>query len=107
MKCDRGRYVMSEDARLAAHSAVSTTLASLTHRQLCELVDGGQRLGTSIGGAATLVQVNGVPVFVKRVPLTDLERRPENMRSTANLFRLPCNYQYGVGSAGFGAWREL
>ncbi|MGW3917776.1 hypothetical protein ACWEBX_40980, partial [Streptomyces sp. NPDC005070] len=28
-------------------------------------------------------------------------------RSTANLFGLPMFYQYGVGSAGFGAWREL
>jgi hypothetical protein len=46
-------------------------------------------------------------VFVKRVPLTDLERRPANVRSTANLFRLPTFYQYGVGSTGFGAWREL
>src|SRR5690606_1297867 len=27
--------------------------------------------------------------------------------STANLFDLPLYYQYGVGSAGFGAWREL
>jgi hypothetical protein len=50
--------------------------------------------------------VDGVRVFVKRVPLTDLELRPENMRSTANLFGLPLFYQYGVGSAGFGAWRE-
>ncbi|WP_246239425.1 protein kinase family protein [Acrocarpospora corrugata] len=29
------------------------------------------------------------------------------MRSTANVFGLPTFYQYGVGSAGFGAWREL
>jgi thiamine kinase-like enzyme len=27
--------------------------------------------------------------------------------STANLFNLPFIYQYGVRSAGFGAWREL
>jgi hypothetical protein len=27
--------------------------------------------------------------------------------STANLFHLPTFYQYGVGSTGFGAWREL
>ena len=29
------------------------------------------------------------------------------MRSTANLFDLPMFYQYGVGSAGFGVWREV
>ena len=33
------------------------------------------------------------------------ERRERG--STANLFGLPLFYHYGVGSAGFGAWREL
>jgi hypothetical protein len=46
-------------------------------------------------------------VFVKRIPLTDLERHPDNVMSTANLFRLPPFYQYGIGSTGFGVWREL
>ncbi|GAA1405187.1 hypothetical protein GCM10009639_51900 [Kitasatospora putterlickiae] len=46
-------------------------------------------------------------MFVKKVPLTELETRPENVRSTANLFGLPAFYHYGIGSAGFGAWREL
>ena len=27
--------------------------------------------------------------------------------STANIFNLPMCYQYGIGSTGFGAWREL
>ncbi len=54
-----------------------------------------------------MIDVAGVPVFVKRVPLTDLERRPGSVLSTANLFGLPVFCQYGVGSPGFGAWREL
>ncbi len=41
------------------------------------------------------------------MPLTDLEQLPQHFISTANLFNLPLGYQYGVGSAGFGAWREL
>lgn len=41
-------------------------------------------------------------MFVKRVPLTDLERRPENVRSTANLFELPLFCHYGIGGPGFG-----
>jgi hypothetical protein len=53
------------------------------------------------------MEVQGTPVFVKRVPLTDLELAADHVRSTANLFRLPLFYQYGVGSSGFGAWREL
>jgi hypothetical protein len=40
-------------------------------------------------------------------PVTERELLPGNVRSTANLFGLPGFYQYGLGSAGFGAWREL
>jgi hypothetical protein len=43
-------------------------------------------------------------VFVKRIPLTDQERR---LRSTANVFDLPAVCHYGIGGPGFGAWREL
>ncbi|HLB32770.1 MAG: hypothetical protein A3F67_09945 [Verrucomicrobia bacterium RIFCSPHIGHO2_12_FULL_41_10] len=50
---------------------------------------------------------NETLLFVKRIPLTDLERIPENIMSTANLFDLPLYYQYGIGSKGFSAWREL
>jgi hypothetical protein len=94
-------------ARLARHGAVSTALALLSDRRLRALVDAAPVLATGIGGSTLLVEVGGTPVFVKRVPLTALEARPEHVRSTANLFGLPTFYQYGVGSAGFGAWREL
>jgi hypothetical protein len=45
-----------------------------------------------------------MPVYVKRLPLTDIECA---RRSTANLFDLPACCHYGVGSPGFNAWREL
>lgn len=60
-----------------------------------------------IGGKSALISIDDTPVFVKKVPLTDLEQLDQNFMSTANLFDLPLGYQYGVGSAGFGAWREL
>ncbi|UBU13552.1 protein kinase family protein [Nonomuraea gerenzanensis] len=94
-------------ARLSAHGAVSTSLAVLSDRELAALVAGAEPRGAGIGGRSAELEVAGVRVFVKRVPLTDLECRPEHVRSTANLFGLPTFYQYGVGSAGFGAWREL
>lgn len=51
------------------------------------------------------LELDGVPVFAKSVPLTALEAaRPG---STANHFGLPGFYNYGVGSAGFGAFREV
>ncbi|MBQ0988238.1 serine/threonine protein kinase [Streptomyces sp. F63] len=97
-----------EGARLAAYSTVSTSLALQSDRRLGELVDAAPPLGSGIGGRSALLEVDGKPVFVKRVPLTDRERLPEHARSTANLFGIPTFCQYGVGGGpGFGAWREL
>ncbi|MGN9908373.1 serine/threonine protein phosphatase [Phytohabitans sp. LJ34] len=93
--------------RLAWHREVSARLEALADGRLAELVAEGRDVATGIGGASAVLDVDGFPVFVKRIPLTDLERRPENVMSTANLFGLPPFYQYGVGSTGFGAWREL
>jgi hypothetical protein len=93
--------------RVAKHRTVSTALAALGDTRLSSLVAGAREIGTGIGGASAVADVGGFPVFVKRVALTDLERRPENVMSTANIFGLPPFYQYGVGSTGFGAWREL
>ncbi|KWX19665.1 hypothetical protein AFM11_34585 [Mycolicibacterium wolinskyi] len=101
---------MSLAARIRAYSAASTALAAHSDHTLRELVDAATPIGTGIGGQSALLEVVGTPVFVKRVPLTDLERQPEHVRSTANVFDMPpfCHYGVGlVGSPGFGAWREL
>ncbi|MFF1482626.1 protein kinase family protein [Streptomyces sp. NPDC058301] len=101
---------MSRGARLAAHGSVSTSLALRSDRSLREFVDAGVPLGSGIGGKTVLLEVEGTRVFVKQVRLTDLERRPEHVHSTANLFGLPafCHYGIGtIGAPGFGAWREL
>ncbi len=86
---------------------VSTALALRSDHQLVKLVDAAVPLGSGIGGRCALLEVDGKPVVVKRVPLTDMELLPEHVRSTANLFGLPTFCQYGVGGPGFGAWREL
>ncbi|UOB08387.1 protein kinase family protein [Streptomyces sp. HP-A2021] len=101
---------MSRGARLAAHGAVSTSLALCSDRRLHELVDAATPIGSGIGGKTVVLEVDRTSVFVKQVRLTDLERRPENVHSTANLFGLPVFCQYGIGSIGGpggGAWREL
>ncbi|MEU6178048.1 protein kinase family protein [Streptomyces coeruleorubidus] len=100
-------YGVEEAGRLVAYDTVSTSLALCGDAQLRELVDAAVPLGTGIGGKSARMDVAGTPVFVKRVPLTDLERRPEHLRSTANVFGLPTFCQYGVGGPGFGAWREV
>jgi hypothetical protein len=58
-----------------------------------------------VGGGAQLIEVDNVPVFTKRIPLTD--REVANSGSTANLFDLPTFCQYGIGGPSFNAWREL
>ncbi|MGY2119752.1 protein kinase family protein [Nocardia gipuzkoensis] len=101
---------MSRPARVRAYGTVSTALALHSDHALRELVDAATPIGAGIGGKSALLEIAGTPVFVKRVPLTDLERQPEHVRSTANLFDLPLFHHYGVGligGAGFGAWREL
>jgi hypothetical protein len=101
---------MRHQARVARYREVSGALGLMSDQSLGRFVDGARSLGRGIGGSSGLLEVEGVPVFVKRVPLTDRERRPENVRSTANLFGLPASCHYGIGdrgSPGFGTWREL
>ena len=52
-----------------------------------------------------IVDVAGQRVFAKTIPVTNLELA--HLGSTRNLFDLPVVYNYGVGSAGFGAFREV
>ncbi|MFJ3621335.1 protein kinase family protein [Streptomyces iakyrus] len=96
-----------DPGRLSAYDTVATSLALLGDRELRALVDRATPLGTGIGGSSARLDVSGTPVFVKRVPLTDLELRPEHRHSTANLFGLPMICQYGIGGPAFGAWREV
>jgi hypothetical protein len=78
-------------------------LASYSDADLAELVSADDAVG--VGGGSSVVDVDGVPVFAKRIPLTD--RELASPRSTANLFDVPLLGQYGVVSPGFNAWREL
>ncbi|GGS95268.1 protein kinase family protein [Streptomyces violaceus] len=99
--------VTSHRTRLTAHSAVSTSLSLCSDRRLLDLLDGATPLGSGIGGTSALLDIAETPVFVKQIPLTELELQPEYARSTANMFRLPVFCHYGLGGPGFGAWREL
>ncbi|WP_317448004.1 protein kinase family protein [Streptomyces collinus] len=94
-------------ARVSAYAAVGARLSLFSDRRLRDLVAGARGLGSGVGGRAAELEVDGLRVFVKHVPLTDLELTGDRIRSTVNLFELPLFYQYGIGSAGFGAWREL
>jgi hypothetical protein len=92
-------------ARRARHQQLSAFLASYSDSELAALVDTGQANSVGVGGGSAVLDVDGAPVFAKRIPLTDLELAHPG--STANLFDVPVFCQYGVVSPGFNAWREL
>lgn len=103
-------FDVSAGARSATYSAVSSALARCSDRELGDLLETATPWGSGIGGTSELLEVDRTPVFVKRLPLTDLERQPDNVGSTANLFGLPSFLHFGLGvpgSPGWGAWREL
>ncbi|MBO1330595.1 phosphotransferase [Streptomyces sp. VRA16 Mangrove soil] len=93
--------------RSTGYARLSTALALIDDRRLRQLVHSAASPGSGIGGRSGVLDLDGTPAFVKRVPLTARELSPHHLRSTANLFDLPAFYQYGIGSTGFGAWREL
>ena len=93
--------------RIKQHSKVSTSLACLSNEKLKQILADSKPMHEGIGGKSALIAIDDTHVFVKKVPLTDLEQLPQHFMSTANLFNLPLGYQYGVGSAGLGVWRDL
>lgn len=92
-------------SRISQHAAASTALLLLSDRQLTERLEAAEVLSEGIGGTGARLDVDGVPVFAKRVPLTALER--QHPHSTANLYGLPAFCHYGLGSPEGSAWREL
>jgi hypothetical protein len=92
--------------RRTRYDTASTFLASRSDSELAVLVANGPAGEVGVGGDSVTLDVDGVPVFAKRIPLTD--RELAHPRSTANLYDLPVYCQYGVvGGPGFGGWREL
>ncbi|WP_327010236.1 serine/threonine protein phosphatase [Dactylosporangium sp. NBC_01737] len=92
--------------RLLRHERVSAALTLLGDTAVAALLDRHARPdAVGIGGRTATLDVAGEPVFVKQVPVTALDLA--HPHSTANLFGLPMYCQYGVGSTGFGVWREL
>lgn len=95
------------DSRLVSYGTLASELALLSDKRLLELLRKATSFGTSIGGQTALLKFGKSNIFVKKVPITDIEKEPENIRSTTNIFGLPQYCQYGIGSPGFGVWREL
>lgn len=93
--------------RIENYSRLSKKLDELSDAQLFDLLEKAENLHTGIGGKSVLLELDDSKIFVKKIPLTDLERQSDNIQTTADLFALPFQYHIGVGSTGFGVWREL
>jgi hypothetical protein len=74
------------NTRLRRRCHLATELACLSEQRLSVLLDQATPVHTGIGGTAVILTIDGTPIFVKKIPLTDLEWRPENIFSTARAF---------------------
>lgn len=95
-------------SRRARHDVVSASLTARDDAELASILDAAPTGGLGVGGGTSVLDVDGIAVFAKRIPITD--RELAHPHSTANLFDLPMSCQYGMhrlGGPGFGAWREL
>ncbi|HYF66297.1 MAG TPA: hypothetical protein VD886_25935 [Herpetosiphonaceae bacterium] len=89
--------------RRQAYFKLSSAIALIDNAQLRALLESGG--AASSWSHNQTVDIARSKVFVKRLPLTDLEY--EHMFSTSNVYDLPTYYNYGFGSAGLGVFREL
>ncbi|WP_433593639.1 serine/threonine protein phosphatase [Nocardia sp. CA-145437] len=91
--------------RIERHQRLSDQLGNHSDNELTKLLDNARSVSVGVGGSAAVLDVDGVPVFVKRIPLS--ERELAHPASTANLFDLPLHCHYGIGGPSVNTWREL
>ncbi len=89
--------------RQAGYYSLSSELSLLSDQQILDRL--AQADSSQGWGQNQTLTIAGQKVFVKRIPLTALEQA--QAFSTRNHYHLPIYYHYGIGSAGFGAYREL
>lgn len=97
----------SFELRKNQYNYLCNKLSCMSDVSLLNLLSTWKSGHRGIGGVSILGEIDSNPVFVKRIPLTSFETTVKNYRNTANIFHLPLCFQYGIGSLGFGAWREL
>ncbi len=94
---------MPLETRKQTYFDLSSKLAYLSEAQLLAHLED---LDSSLGwGKTQVVSLDDTKVFVKRLSVT--KRQYKDIFDSRNLYDLPMYYNYGVGSAGFGAPREL
>jgi hypothetical protein len=107
MESSRARPCMSYETRLSHYTDASTNLALLSNQQLRERLENASILGTGIGGTTAVMRLEDTSIFVKIIPLTELEKRAHNVMSTRNVCELPPYCHYGIGAPPHSVWREI
>ena len=101
--CDGSK---AQNSRIVTYEHISKKLEALSDQEVTQLLKEARPLGASgITGTVFCLELDGATIFVKKLCLTDLEKKTYG--STANIFQLPLYYQYGIGSCGFGSQREI
>ena len=90
--------------RVKNYKLLKNKLAELNDEQILGLIKKSTTYNVSDNTQTKVIDLFGVKIFVKRIPITKNELI--NM-STRNIYQLPMFYQYGIGSLGFGVLREL
>lgn len=94
------------ELRRKKYFTLSSQIAQLDNTQLRSLLENNESNESTTGWGQNQVVVFGQSkVFVKRVPVTNLEYN--NLFSTKNFYNLPTSFSYGIATTGFGVWREL
>ena len=103
----RGKMAKNHiELRRKRYFKLSSQIAQLDNAQLHSLFDNSESNESSTGwGINHAIVLGQSKVFVKRVPVTNIEY--DNLFSTRNLYDLPTYCNYGFGSTGFGVFREL
>jgi serine/threonine protein kinase len=94
---------LKQERRCNLYYQLNSSLLSLNDIEIKVLLD--KRKVEEGWGETQTIRYNGTKLFVKRIPLTDVEY--ENQYSLKNHYRLPLFYNIGINSAGFGPYREL
>jgi hypothetical protein len=104
-----GINVSNFEMRRKKYFNLSSQIAQLDNAQLHSLFDNSESNESSTGwGKSHTIVLGQSQVFVKRLPVTNIEF--DNQFSTKNLYNLPTYCNYGIGSiasTGFGIFREL
>jgi hypothetical protein len=94
------------ELRRKRYFKLSSQIAQLDNAQLGSLFSHSKSNQSSTGwGINHTIVLGQSKVFVKRIPVTNIEF--DNLFSTRNFYGLPTYCNYGFGSTGFGVFREL